>query len=241
MSWYLALDTATSQGSVAVGDAQGARAEAAVGERRHAAATLPAIEQVLRLADLTLSDLKGLVLADGPGSFTGLRIGFATAKGLLGEHAGLELRIAPSLMSLAWQAARFAGGPVAALYDALRGEVFAAVYAVREGRVETLLAPRLTTPEDLARQAPRVAVAVGDGAMAHASLMRQWTGRAPVGPPLGVPRAGTLLELLGVGGATVVVDDPAALEPTYGRLAEAQSRWERAHGRALPHSPGEAG
>lgn len=241
MSWYLALDTATPLGSVAVGDARGARAEAAVGDRRHAAATLPAIEQVLRLADLKLADLEGIVLADGPGSFTGLRIGFATAKGLLREHAALTLRVAPSLMSLAWQAMPFAGGPVAALYNALRGEVFAAVYAASEGRIQTLLAPRLTTPEELLQAAPRAALAVGDGAAAHASLMREWTGRPPVSPPVGVPRAGTLLALLAVDGATTVVDDPATAEPTYGRLAEAQTRWEHAHGRALPHSPGETG
>jgi tRNA threonylcarbamoyladenosine biosynthesis protein TsaB len=241
LSWLLALDTATPLGSVAVGDHRGARAEAAVGDRRHAAATLPAIEQVLRLAGVTFADLEGIVLADGPGSFTGLRIGFATAKGLLREHAGLALRVAPSLMGLAWHAAAFAGGPVAALYDALRGEVFAAVYAVSERRIETLLAPRLTTPEALVQAAPPVAIAVGDGAAAHAALMRQWTGRLPVGPPRGAPRAGALLELLDVSGATTVVQDPSALDPTYGRLAEAQTRWERAHGRVLPHSPGEPG
>ncbi len=212
-----------------------------MGDRRHAAAVLPAIEHVLRLADLTFADLDGIVLADGPGSFTGLRIGFATVKGLLQEHSGLVLRVAPSMMGLAWQAAAFAGGPVAVLYDALRGDVFAAVYALSAGRIETLLAPRLTTPEALVQAAPRVAVAVGDGAAAHAALMRQWTGRAPVGPPLGVPRAATLLQLLEVAGATTLVDNAAALEPTYGRLAEAQTRWERAHGRALPHTPGETG
>ena len=241
MSWYLALDTATPLGSVAVGDHRGARAEATVGDRRHAAATLPAIEQVLQLADLKLADLEGIVLADGPGSFTGLRIGFATAKGLLRQYTGLMLRVAPSLLSLAWRAAPFAGGPVAALYDALRGEVFAAVYLVSEGRIQTLLAPRLTTPEALVRAVPRVALAVGDGAAVHASLMRAWTGCAPVGPPAGVPRAGALLELLDVPDATTLVADPAAAEPTYGRLAEAQTRWEHAHGRALPHSPGETG
>jgi tRNA threonylcarbamoyladenosine biosynthesis protein TsaB len=241
VSWHLALDTATPLGSVAVGDHGGARAEATVGDRRHAAATLPAIEQVLRLAGVRLADLDGIVLADGPGSFTGLRIGFATAKGLLREHPGLTLRVVPSLMGLAWHVAAFSGGPVAALYDALRGEVFAAVYAVGHGGIETLLAPRLTTPEALVQRAPPVALAVGDGAAAHAALMRQWTGRPPVGPPQGAPRAGALLELLGVTGATTVVDDPSALEPTYGRLAEAQARWERTHGRPLPHSPGEPG
>jgi hypothetical protein len=112
---------------------------------------------------------------------------------------------------------------------------------VSERRIETLFPPQLTTPEALVRAAPAAAIAVGGGAVAHAALMRQWTGRPPVGPPVGMPRAAALLELLDVAGATTAVDDPAALEPTYGRLAEAQTRWERAHGRALPHSPGDTG
>ncbi len=241
MSLYLALDTATPFGSVAVGDRRGAVAEVAIGHRRHAAATLPAIEEVLRLAGVGLPDLEGIVLADGPGSFTGLRIGFATAKGVLHQHPGLALRLAPSLLGLAWHAASFAEGPIAALYDALRGEVFAAVYGIAGGRVETLLPPRLTTPGDLVREGPRAAVAVGDGAAAYASEMQQWTGRPPVGPPVGVPRAGALLQLVGVDGATALVEDPSAVGPNYGRLAEAQARWERAHGRPLPHSSGDTG
>ncbi len=241
MSLYLALDTATPLASVAVGDGRGALAEATIRDRRHAAAMVPAIEEVLRLAGVRLGDLQGIVLADGPGSFTGLRIGFATVKGVLHQHPGLALRLAPSLMALAWHAASFAAGPVAALYDALRGEVFAGVYAFAGGRLETLFPPRLTTPGDLVRAAPRPALAVGDGAVAFPSEMREWTGRSPVGPPVGAPRAGALLELLSVNGATVPVEDPPAVEPNYGRLAEAQARWERTHGRPLPHSPGGTG
>jgi len=235
---HLALDTATPFGSVAVGTSQGAIAEASVGHRRHAAATLPAVEEALRLAGARFADLDGIVIADGPGSFTGLRIGFATAKGILHEHPTLTLRLAPSLLALAWGARPFAEGAIAALYDALRGDVFAAVYAFGGGEVETLLAPCLTTPAELTRTLPRPAIAVGDGAAVHASLMLEWTGRPPVGPPAAVPRAAALLELLGVPGATNLVEDPAGVEPTYGRVAEAQARWERAHGRPLPHPPG---
>lgn len=241
MSLYLALDTATSFGSVAVGDGRGAIAEAAMGDRRHAAATLPAIEEVLRLAGAGFPQLEGIVLADGPGSFTGLRIGFATAKGLLHQHPQLVLRLAPSLMALAWQAASFASGPIAVLYDALRGEVFAAVYRFGGGGVETLFPARLIAPGELIRGTLRPTIAVGDGAALYAAEMCQWTGRPPVGPPAGVPRAGALLELLLVEGATAVVEDSPAIEPNYGRLAEAQARWEHAHGRPLPHSSGGSG
>jgi tRNA threonylcarbamoyladenosine biosynthesis protein TsaB len=237
---YLALDTATPYGSVAAGTSEGVIAEVSVGPRRHAAATLPAAAEVLRLAGAGFADLEGVVLADGPGSFTGLRIGFATAKGILHEHPAVSLRLAPSLLALAWGARPFTGGPVAALYDALRGDVFAAVYAFGEGSLETRLAPCLVPPLELVRTLPPPVVAVGDGAAAHASMMVEWTGRPPVGPPAGVPHAGALLELLDLPGATTLVKDPEAVEPTYGRLAEAQARWEHAHGRPLSHPPGGA-
>jgi tRNA threonylcarbamoyladenosine biosynthesis protein TsaB len=238
---YLALDTATSFGSVAVGTGEGAIAEVSVGHRRHAAATLPAAEEVLRLAGARFADLEGIVLADGPGSFTGLRIGFASAKGILHEYPALSLRLAPSLLALAWGARPFAVGPVAALYDALRGDVFAAVYAWVDGNLETRMAPCLVPPAELIRTVPPPVLAVGDGAAVHATLMEAWTGRPPDGPPAGVPHAGALLELLDVPGATTPVEDPDAVEPTYGRLAEAQARWERAHGRPLSHPPGGTG
>jgi tRNA threonylcarbamoyladenosine biosynthesis protein TsaB len=238
MSLYLALDTATAVASVALGDRSGAMAEVWLERRRHSAATLPAIEEVLALAGATYADLRGVVLADGPGSFTGLRIGFATAKGLLAQYPGLELHTAPSLLGAAWPALRFASGPVAAIFDALRGQVFAAVYAAGDGRVETLLAPQLLSPARLVELQPPAALAVGDGAVAYAASMQEWTGRAPVGPPLGGPKASALLELLAVEGATRLVQDAAALEPWYGRPAEAQARWEHTHGRPLPDSPG---
>lgn len=238
MSLYLALDTATSIASVAVGDETGATAEVRLGRRRHSAATVPAIEEVLELAGLWFEDLTGIVLADGPGSFTGLRIGFATAFGILEQYPGLVLKTAPSLLGTAWRALPLAPGPVAAVFDALRGEVFAAVYAASEGRVETLVAPHLVRPATLLSLPLKPALAVGDGAVAHAALMREWTGRPPLGPPAWAPAASALLELLGVEGATRPVEDPATAEPCYGRPAEAQARWEQTHGRPLPDPPG---
>lgn len=241
MTLYLALDTATALGSVALGDAGGVVAEVTMGNRRHAAATVPAVEEVLRLGGVELGDLAGLVIADGPGSFTGLRIGFATAKGIWQARSDLTLYQAPSLMAAAWRAAAFTQGPIAAIYDALRGEVFAAVYEFLDGAVRVLLPPVLVRPETLVESAPRPALALGDGAALHAALMRDWTGRPPIGPPDGMPRASALLALLGVRGAVTRIENPAAAEPSYGRLAEAQARWERAHGRPLPHPPGGAG
>lgn len=238
MTLYLALDTATALGSVALGEGERVLGEVLVGQRRHAAATLPAIEEVLRVAGVGFADLGGLIVADGPGSFTGLRIGLATAKGILRQHPDLTVWTAPSLMGAATRAVAFTGGTVAAVYDALRGEVFAALYRARARRIEVVMPPRLTTPEELLRSVTPPTVAVGDGAAVHRALMQQWTGREPIGPPEGMPRASALLALVGTEGALSRVEDPAGWEPDYGRLAEAQARWERAHGRPLPHSPG---
>lgn len=236
MSLYLALDTATAFGSVALGTPEELLAELLVGDRRHAAATAAAIEELIAMAGRRWPDLEGVVLADGPGSFTGLRIGFATAKGLLAARPSLELRIAPSLMSTAFQAAPFFKGPIAAAYDALRGEVFAAVYRFGSQGVEKILEPCLTTPDALLALPLKPEVAIGDAAVLYGDLLERWTGRAAIPPPAGAPRAGALLSLLGVPGATQEVQDPGGLQPNYGRLAEAQRRWEAKHGRPLPDS-----
>ena len=81
---WLAIDTATDRASIALGGPGlvAARAEV-VGARRHAAELLPAIERCLAEAGLGYGALEGIVLADGPGSFTGLRVGAAVAKALV--------------------------------------------------------------------------------------------------------------------------------------------------------------
>jgi tRNA threonylcarbamoyladenosine biosynthesis protein TsaB len=204
------------------------------GGRRHATALMPSIEAVLAVSGVTYSGLSGIVVADGPGSFTGLRIGFATAKGILLDHDDLTLTTAPSLLATAWPFRFVRTRQVAAMYDALRGDVFGAIYSFDDLGVTTKLPPKLATVTQLTEQSDVVpSLAVGDGAVLYSDHVREWTGSDPVGPPAAVPRAGALLELLAVDGATRVVRDPASFEPEYGRLAEAQVRWEAEHGEPL--------
>lgn len=236
MSVYLALETATALGSAALGGPDGLEGEVVVGGRRQGAALTPAVLNLLRQTGRRFDDLAGIVLADGPGSFTGLRIGFATAQGFLREYPHMELRLAPSLMAAAWIGSRFTNGPVAALYDALRGEVFAAVYRFVPTGFATVLPPTLTTVAALRISGVQAAIAVGDGATAYRDEVSHWTARAPVGPPWGGPRAAALLELLAVPGATARIDAPFEAEPDYGRAPAAQTRWEERHGRPLPDS-----
>src|SRR6266704_4924617 len=173
--YWLAIDTATEIASVAVGRRAGAgpvQSETgahAQGARRHASEIVRLVDFALAGLGIRPADLSGIVLGDGPGSFTGLRIGWAAAKGLA-QEAGLDLVAVPSLMAAAAGAAvKLGPAPVAAWFDALRGQVYGAVYVFHADRVETVLAPAVMTPDEFADLATlRPQVVAGDGAARYA-------------------------------------------------------------------------
>src|SRR5438445_7219904 len=135
---WLAIDTATDIASVAVGKPPDTEAGVFVqGARRHAAEIIVLIDHALEQAGVRPNELEGIVVGDGPGSFTGLRIGWAAAKGLA-QQAGLSVAAVPSLMAAAATVARQLGPvPVAACYDAFRGQVYGADHGVGPDAVET--------------------------------------------------------------------------------------------------------
>jgi tRNA threonylcarbamoyladenosine biosynthesis protein TsaB len=214
----LAIDTATDFGSVAVGHPGKVATELEFTQRRHASELMPSIVEALDSAGYGFGDLSHIVVADGPGSFTGLRIGFATARGIVREIPSLEVYIAPSLLGLAYGARQHVDGTVAALYDALRGEVFGAVYRFEADSVVTELAPTIGTVESLRqRSTVKPAIVVGDGAIQNREIAREWAGREPVGPPDLVPKAASLVDLLALDGAATRVGNLEKFEPQYGR------------------------
>jgi tRNA threonylcarbamoyladenosine biosynthesis protein TsaB len=236
----LAIETATDRASIALGTGVADALERdIVGARRHAAELLPAIEGLLADARVTLAAVSGLVVSDGPGSFTGLRVGASVVKAL--AHArGLPLWTAPSLLVRAAGVAR-AGDTVLAVSNALRGDVYAAAYRFDAESIRELLPPSVYRPDDLAARGLALSRLVGDLPTALARTLEAGCGQTLIASPGGAPHARTLLGLVDrPGGATRVerVDD---WEPVYGRPAEAQARWEMAHGRPLPDSIGRLG
>ncbi|MGB5526721.1 MAG: tRNA (adenosine(37)-N6)-threonylcarbamoyltransferase complex dimerization subunit type 1 TsaB, partial [Gemmatimonadota bacterium] len=119
----LALDTSTPVGSVAIGRDGEILAESLLRVRAtHSEAVLPEIDRLLNDCGLGASDLQGVVVGGGPGSFTGVRIAASLAKGMC--HArGLELFSFSSLAAVA--AGAGCDGPVCAMFDARRGQVYA--------------------------------------------------------------------------------------------------------------------
>ena len=141
----LALETATDRASVAIGDGTRVVERDLTGARRHAAGLIPLIVEALQAAGGTLDDVRTLVLSDGPGSFTGLRVGASVAKALV-QARGLPLWTAPSLMVRRPGVAPD-GAIVLAVANALRGELYAAAYRFERDHVATAgaVGPR---PED---------------------------------------------------------------------------------------------
>lgn len=235
---WLALETATDRASVAVGQAVGDAVEESLsGARRHAAALLPMIETALRRRGVSLSDLTGVLVSDGPGSFTGLRIGASVAKALC-RARDLPLWTAPSLVVRAAGVAGMGHPLVLAVSDALRGDVYAAAVRFSVGGMRLELEPGVWRPETLAGLELTPDVLVGEAPPAAAALLQRWTGTAMIGPPEGAPQAARLIGLAALEGGTRQVQDVPGWEPVYGRPAEAQARWEIAHGRPLPNSVG---
>ncbi len=234
---WLAIDTATDQASVALGHSrEDALEENLSGARRHAGALVPMIDRLLRRRRVTLAQLTGLAMSDGPGSFTGLRVGAAAMKALA-QARGLPLWIAPSLLvRAAGQSGE--GELVLSLAHALRGEVYAAAYRFLGDRVVTQLAPSVTRPEALAAVIPRPALLVGDAPADLVIALEAWIGRPMIRPPDGAPSARQLIGLIGKSGGAREIAEVEEWEPSYGRPAEAQARWETAHGRPLPDSVG---
>lgn len=171
----LALDTASSLGSVALLDGERLVAETLLNVRAtHSERLLGQIDQVLQAAELSLTDLDLIAVVRGPGSFTGLRIGLATAKGLA-QAAGLPLLGVSALQVLAMNLP-LCPMPICAFLDARKKEVYSALFSWRDGQPQ-LAGPQLVLPPAKALQRLEGEVAlVGDGVALYRPLIDEILG-----------------------------------------------------------------
>jgi len=234
---YLAMETSTAIGSVAVavGGEVLARRFLRV-QTGHAAHLVPEIEGALADASISLQDLDGIVVGSGPGSFTGVRVAAATAKGLaraLSVPLWALSSLASGAASLGLRWLPGADGPTLPLtdedrlwpryilLDARGGRVYAACYLETPHGLDTLVEPHATTIDVILSGEVPYAVFAGDGADRHTDQIKG-AGFPVLASPLGAPLADGLIRLLALTPDTAPLENPAAWEPSYLRATGAE-------------------
>ena len=212
----LGIDSATGFASVAVLDGTTVLADVRSDTAGHRADLLVLVDDVCRRGGVMPGELDGVAIGAGPGSFTGLRIGMATAKGIA-FAAQRPLWAVSSLAALAYaELERDPHGDVVAVIDARRGEVYAGAYRQAETGVILVGEERVLAPSAVASFAPPTARFVGDAADAYpelAALPGSWR-QTP---------SGAAVAKLAIAGARV--DVLVSGVPSYIRPSEAEVKY----------------
>ena len=221
----LAIETSTLAGGVALLDAGRVVAEYALDLAvTHSERVMVAVDTVMRDSRWRPADLEGLTVAVGPGSFTGLRIGLATAKGLA-VALGLPVAAVPTLDAMAAMLP-FAAWPVCPVIIARRNEVYTSLYRATGAAMCREWDYLALTPGELADRLTEPTILVGDGA---GSIDSEHARVAPAVPR--IPSAAAV-GLLGTERlARADVTPPDTLVPLYLRPPEAELKR-----RALAHA-----
>ena len=226
----LALETSTLVSSVALGTVDTLLGEITLQTKKtHSELLMPHIDKLLRMAGIKKTELKAVAVSIGPGSFTGLRIGLATAKTLA---YALQIPIVgvPSLAALAYGCS-VPGVILAPMLDAQKGNVYQAVFQWQNGELQELRATRVVdiheALEDLTQYDLPVLV-MGEAAVLHSEKIQKVGKNLELAKPhLIIQRAASVVGL----GHTLLkqgnVEDVMTLEPVYIRRSEAEVLWER--------------
>lgn len=221
MSLVLAIDGALSVGTVAVIDGHEVRAERTVAMKGASEERLfPAVLDAVSAAGAALRDVTRVVCGAGPGSFTSLRIAASIAKGIAAGSGARIAAVSSHALVIAGAAQVVGAGRYLVVTDALRGECFATLVVVAAGgAIGEIAATTRVSADGVAEQAATFgATLAGPGRALDLS-----------------PHARGVARLVATPGAITGVDLDR-WEPDYGRLAEAQVKWEATHGRPLPAS-----
>lgn len=224
----LAIETSTYSGSIAVSDDEEILGEFSfnIGPS-HSEKLIPSIEWLLGELDMEKSDLNGIAVSYGPGSFTALRVGISTAKGIA---FSLDIPVvAASSLELLAMNLPFSRYQICPLIDAKKGEFFTALFRSPDGRVERITEDAMLSPESLSEIIKEKTIFIGEDALLYRDFLEdnhvRQEGRENLvlcPPDLNYPRASSLA-LYGARrireGST---DDVIGLAPYYMRKPDAE-------------------
>ena len=232
----LAIDTTSLVSSVALVSQKSLIGEITLKTHKtHSERLMPHIVDLLEKAEISKEDLTAVAVSIGPGSFTGLRIGLATAKALA-FALKIEIIGVPTLAAMAFGCPS-PGILLAPIFDAKKGNVYHALYKWKKGEMLEIQAPRVISIEKVISEHSRASEPVmfmGEAAELYNDRIISGGDNLLLAPPQVImPRAANV-GLLGikliVGGIT---NDAMTLEPLYIRISEAEELWRRKNGEIL--------
>ncbi len=212
----LAIDTSTDTASLAIVQDSEVLAELTWRcEQNHTTQLLTHLAHLLNQTKLNLQSTSGIIVARGPGSFNGLRVGISTAKGLA-FSLGIPIIGISSLEAEAYQHAE-TGLLICPIFNAGRGEIATALYQKKHSEWRQLITEHITTVETLCSQITTKTIFCGEFIPLIATQLRKQLKQKAVipSPATGLRRASFLAELglkrLKAGD----YDNPATLQPLY--------------------------
>ena len=228
----LAIDTATQVSSVAVLKEGRLLAELTMqGKLTHSETLLPHIEQVLKMAAVAKEELTGIAVSNGPGSFTGLRIGLAAAKAM-SYVLGIPLVGVSTLQALAYQLPA-PGVRVMCLLDAQKGNAYVESYRWKNNSLQVVDSVQVAKITDIVAACANMneqVILLGDVVQKKVAGKLELPANVSVAPPhIVMPRAACVAML---GQAKLMAgetDNVMDLEPVYIRRSEAEVLWEKRH------------
>jgi len=232
----LGVDTSTQTGSVAVLEGDTVLAEVSVtSAQTHAKRLMCVVDSTLEMAGMTIAECDGFAVTTGPGSFTGLRIGISTVKGL-GFATKKPVAGVPTLDALAYQ---FPSFPhlICPVLDARKGQIYTALYECAGYMKWTrVIEDCAAEPTQWLKQIQRLCLFVGDGATVYGELIRETLGSlAHFAPPYLNRVRASVVAYMGIDQIlNGQIADVARLTPHYIRKSEAEIKLEKR--RAPPKS-----
>ncbi len=224
----LGIETSTQQVGCAIGGHEGVLASAhSARGRRHAETLTPSIEFICHQARIELSEISVVAVDLGPGLFTGLRVGIASAKAF--AHALRVPMIGVNSLDLVAFPVRFSPRLIVAALDARRGELYFAFYRQVPGGLQRLSDPELGSPDDLASEIiarGEECLLVGDGPLRYPDVFSGLSKVELASREVAYPSARSLVQLAHARALREEWVNPWELEPIYLRPPDAEINWQ---------------
>ena len=210
----LAIDTSTDSASLALVQDGQVLAEATWRcEQNHSVELLPRLAHLLDETKVGLQSISCVIVAKGPGSFNGLRVGISTAKGLA-FSLGIPIIGISSLELEAYQHAE-TGLPICPIFNAGRGEIATAMYQKKGNKWCQLAAEHITTVDALGSEITSKTIFCGEYVPLIASQLRKKLKQKAIIAPDQLRQASLLAELAKQRLEAGDYDHPATLQPLY--------------------------